>query len=73
MAGRPCNLIFVIPGSNRARSQPFRTLFLQEMIRRGVLGPSFVMSYSHSDADIERTAEAVHEALAIYRKASTRK
>lgn len=69
LIGRPCNLIFATRDLNRESSQPFRTLFMQEMIRRGVIGPSFVVSYSHSDADIQRTAEAAHEALAIYRKA----
>jgi glutamate-1-semialdehyde 2,1-aminomutase len=47
----------------------FRTLFMQEMITRGVLAPSFVVNYSHSDADIDRTIEAVYGALAVYRKA----
>ena len=35
----------------------FRSLFMQELIRRGAIGPSFVVSFSHSDADIDRTAE----------------
>jgi glutamate-1-semialdehyde 2,1-aminomutase len=67
--GRPCNLVFGTRDQNRERSQPFRTLFMQELIRRGVIAPSFVVSFSHSDADIERTGEVVHEALMIYRKA----
>jgi len=67
--GRPCNLVFGTRDQNHERSQPFRTLFMQELIRRGVIAPSFVVSFSHSDADIERTAEVVHEALVIYRKA----
>ncbi len=69
LLGRPCNLVFATCDENRQRSQSFRTLFMQEMIRRGVIAPSFVVSFSHSDADIRRTAEAVHEALVIYRKA----
>lgn len=69
LRGRPCNLIYTTCDLNLERSQPFRTLFLQELIRRGVIAPSFVVSYSHTDADIERTAEAVHEALVVYRKA----
>ena len=40
-------------------SQPYRTLFLQELVRRGVLGPSFVVSYSHSDDDIDRPEDLV--------------
>ncbi|MGA9061089.1 MAG: glutamate-1-semialdehyde 2,1-aminomutase [Terracidiphilus sp.] len=69
VSGRPCNLVFATRDGNRERSQSFRTLFMQEMIRRGVIAPSFVVSFSHNDADIQRTAEAVHEALTIYRKA----
>jgi glutamate-1-semialdehyde 2,1-aminomutase len=42
---------------------------MQEMIHRGVIAPSFVVSFSHSDEDIHRTAEAAHEALVAYRKA----
>lgn len=69
LLGRPCNLIYATRDPNREPSQAYRTLFMQEMIRRGVIGPSFVVSYAHSDSDIQRTAEVVHEALAIYRKA----
>ena len=67
--GRPCNLVFATLDQNQHRSQPFRTLFMQELVRRGVIAPSFVVSYSHSDAVIQRTAEVVYEALMIYRKA----
>ena len=67
--GRPCNLLFATRGPDRTPSQPFRTLFLQELIRRGVLAPSFVVSFSHSDADIDRTVEAIDGALAVYVRA----
>ena len=50
-------------------SQPFRTLLLQEIIKRGILALSLVVSYSHTDADIDRTIEAFHEAFVIYQKA----
>ena len=69
LLGRPCNLVFATCDRERKRSQAFRTLFLQELIRRGVIAPSFVVSFSHSDEDIDRTAQAVHEALGVYRKA----
>lgn len=69
LLGRPCNLIFATYDDKHSRSQTFRTLFLQELIRRGVIAPSFVISFSHDDADIERTAEAVFEAHFVYRKA----
>jgi glutamate-1-semialdehyde 2,1-aminomutase len=69
LMGRPCNLVFATSDRDENRSQAFRTLFMQEMIRRGVIAPSFVVSFSHSDAVIDRTAEAVYEAHVIYRKA----
>jgi glutamate-1-semialdehyde 2,1-aminomutase len=46
-----------------------RTLFLQEVIKHGVIAPSLVVSYSHTDKDIDHTLNAFNEALFIYRKA----
>jgi glutamate-1-semialdehyde 2,1-aminomutase len=34
-----------------------------------VIAPAFVVSYSHSDRDIDLTIEIVGEALSVYRKA----
>lgn len=67
--GRPCCLVYTTRDAEKKPSQPFRTLFLQESIKRGLLAPSFVVSYSHTDADIDETVNIVHEVLAIYRKA----
>ncbi len=67
--GRPCNLVYATRDRDRRPSQIFRTLFMQELIRRGVIGPSFVISYSHRDEDVDRTVEAVDGALAVYRRA----
>ena len=69
LCGRPCNLVFATLDQDHKPSQAFRTLFMQELIRRAVIAPSFVVSFSHSDVEISRTAEAVHEALVVYRKA----
>lgn len=38
------------------------------MIKRGILGPSFVISYSHSDDDVDRTIDAVRGALEVYKR-----
>jgi glutamate-1-semialdehyde 2,1-aminomutase len=65
--GRPCNLVFATRDPQGKPSQEYRTLFLQELIREGVIAPSFVVSYSHTDHDIDRTIEAVHSALTVYR------
>lgn len=69
LVGRPCNLLYATLGPDGRPSQEFRSLFLQETIRRGVLAPSFVVSYSHGDDDVERTVEAVDGALAVYARA----
>jgi glutamate-1-semialdehyde 2,1-aminomutase len=67
--GKPCNLLFFTRDNDHQPSQPMRTLFMQEIIKRGIIGPSLVLSYSHTDEDIDRTLEAFNEALFIYRKA----
>jgi glutamate-1-semialdehyde 2,1-aminomutase len=67
--GRPSNLVYATRDPSGAPSQQYRTLFLQEIIKRGVLAPSFVISYSHGDEEVERTVEAVRAALTVYRDA----
>jgi glutamate-1-semialdehyde 2,1-aminomutase len=67
--GLPCNLVYATRDEKRQPSQAFRTLFLQEMIKRGFIMPSMVVSFSHSDEDIDRTVEAAGEALRVYRRA----
>jgi glutamate-1-semialdehyde 2,1-aminomutase len=69
VVGRACNLFYGTNDQDGKPSQELRTLFLQEIIRRGVIAPSFVVSYSHEDADIDRTVDAVDGALEIYVRA----
>jgi glutamate-1-semialdehyde 2,1-aminomutase len=66
VAGRGSCMFFGTADAEGVPSQPFRTLFLQETIARGLLAPSFVVSYSHTEADVDRTVEIVDEALAVY-------
>ncbi|SDP37962.1 glutamate-1-semialdehyde 2,1-aminomutase [Phyllobacterium sp. OV277] len=67
--GRDCCLTYATLDAERLPSQAFRTLFLQETIRRGILMPSLVVSYVHSTEDIDRTIDAVDGALGIYHQA----
>jgi glutamate-1-semialdehyde 2,1-aminomutase len=67
--GRASNLIFATMDREGQRSQPYRTLFLQELLKRGVIAPSFVVSFSHDDGAIDRTVEAVDGALEVYSRA----
>ncbi|MFZ2096420.1 MAG: glutamate-1-semialdehyde 2,1-aminomutase, partial [Anaerolineales bacterium] len=67
--GRACNLIYNTRDENKQPSQPFRTLFLQEIIKQGIIAPSLVVSYSHTDQDIDQTVDAIANALQVYAKA----
>jgi glutamate-1-semialdehyde 2,1-aminomutase len=42
---------------------------MQELIKQGILAPSFVVSYSHCDSDIDQTIDGVAAALIVYRQA----
>ena len=71
--GRPSCLLFATRGPDGQPSQAYRTLFLQELLRRGVLGQSFVTSAAHAAADVDQTVAAVTEALVVYRRAIEQK
>lgn len=66
---RDCNLLFFTRDADGRPSQEFRTLFMQELVRHGIVAPSFVVSWSHGEADIDRTIEAVDAACRVYRRA----
>lgn len=66
VSGRDCNLVFGTRDGDGNPSQGFRTLFMRELIRGGVLGPSFVVSTALTDEDIEHTAAAVAAAMPAY-------
>ena len=67
--GQPCCLVFGSRDAQGQPSQPFRTLLMQEILRRGVIATSLVLNYSHSEADIDHTIQAFAEAFGVYRKA----
>jgi glutamate-1-semialdehyde 2,1-aminomutase len=66
---RDVNLLYFTRDENLQPSGPLRTLFLQEIMSRGVIAPSFVVSYSHGDADIDQALDVIHAALKVYRRA----
>lgn len=69
IVGPPCCSVYTSRDQNNQPSQPFRTLFMQETMKRGLIMPSSIISYSHSDADVAETVEKIHEALVVYKKA----
>jgi glutamate-1-semialdehyde 2,1-aminomutase len=64
--GRASALVFGTKDHEGQPSQAFRTLFIQELLRHGVLGQSLVISAAHTDDDIAVTADAVAAASAVY-------
>ena len=69
LRGRDCNLVYVARDEHGEPSQQFRTLILQELLERGILAPSFVVSAAHDPAAIRQTVDAVAEAMPAYRRA----
>lgn len=67
--GYPCSPAIVCKDERGVVSMPFRTLFLQETIAAGVLIPYIAIAYQHTPVDVERTLEAVEQALQVYGRA----
>ena len=62
--------VFVFKDSAKNISVGYRTLMLQEMIKRGVLFQGvFIPCFSHSKEDVEYFAEALNQSLLVYSNA----
>ncbi len=64
-----CNwmVVFIFKDKNKSISAGYRTLAMQEMIKRGVLFQgAFVPCYSHAIADVDYFCSAFNESLKIY-------
>jgi glutamate-1-semialdehyde 2,1-aminomutase len=68
LLGRPCAFLYFTRDLEKQPSQPMRSLFLQEIIKHGIIAPSLMTSYSHTDEDIDRAIYGINEALYMYRK-----
>lgn len=61
---------FAFNDQNRQPCAGFRTLFMQEMIKRGILFQGvFVPCYSHSRQDVRQFAQAFGDSLDVYARA----
>jgi glutamate-1-semialdehyde 2,1-aminomutase len=61
--GYPCSPLIAFDAEDATASAGLRTLFLQEMVKQNILIPYVAPSFSHTDADVERTIEAARTAL----------
>ncbi len=69
VVGDPAGLIYVTKDAGGERSQEFRTLFLQETVSRGILAPNLFVNAAIGPEEVDRTVDAVEQALVVYRKA----
>ncbi|HEX3032892.1 MAG TPA: glutamate-1-semialdehyde 2,1-aminomutase [Bacillota bacterium] len=67
--GVPCSPNFITKDSSGNASLEFRTLFVQEMIKNGVLMPWVAICYEHQEAEINLALEAGQKSLEVYKKA----
>lgn len=67
--GVECQPYILTFDNNLESSLAFRTLFLQEMIKNGVLFPCIAMSYAHKQEELDFTLQAVAKSLEVYKKA----
>ncbi|MDG2003434.1 MAG: glutamate-1-semialdehyde 2,1-aminomutase [Novosphingobium sp.] len=69
MEGPAIALNYVTRGTDGQPCMAMRTLFAQEMLKRGVMMPWITFSQAHGDTELDATAEALDGALAVYARA----
>ena len=67
--GFACNPAHICRDKTGAISLPLKTLFMQEMIKAGILMPYIVPSFAHTPSDVDRTIDAARGAFKTYAKA----
>jgi glutamate-1-semialdehyde 2,1-aminomutase len=65
VVGYPCSPLMVFRDADGEVSMPIRTLWLQEMVARGVLMPYIAISYAHDDSAIDETVQAAAESFSV--------
>ncbi len=69
MAGVPCSPYQVFTDAEGKVDLSLRTLYLQEMIKEGVLIPYIAIAETHSQQDVEMTLKASRKALGVLKRA----
>ena len=68
IGGIACSPSFVTLDDSGINSLELRTLFLQEMIRNGVLMPYISLAYRHGDEEMQKTSDALDASFEVYAK-----
>jgi len=69
VGGVACSPYYLTLDSSGDNSLALRTLFAQEMIRNGILMPWIAISYSHGDAELTATEQAIEKTFSVYKSA----
>ncbi len=69
LEGLVCSPTIVTNNKDREPCFKFRTLFMQEMIKNGVLMPYIAVSYSHKEDEFDITVSAFAKTIDVYRSA----
>jgi glutamate-1-semialdehyde 2,1-aminomutase len=67
--GPSCSPVFTTLDNMQENSLSLRTLFLQEMLRNGVLMPWIALCFQHGEDELEKTEIALSESFKVYKKA----
>lgn len=67
--GYGCRPEYVCKNKEKEICLKMRTLFLQEMIKHGVILNYIVPSYAHNDHIVQKTLDAIQLSLSVYKKA----
>jgi len=65
VGGPACKPVLSITGRDGLPSMPLRTLFMQEMMRHGVIMPQVTIAFRHGDAELEHARRALDVALPV--------
>lgn len=64
--GAACSPNLVICGKDGKPSFEYRTVFLYEMMKQGIMMPYIAIAYQHTETEIDRTLEAAEKAVKVY-------
>lgn len=69
MEGANCSPNMVICGKDKKPSLEYRTVFVQELMAKGIMMPYIAVAYQHTQKEIDATLEAARSAMKIYSEA----
>lgn len=63
--GAACSPNLVVCGKDKKASFEYRTVFLQEMLKSGIIMPYIAIAYQHTEKEIDRTLDAARNAMKV--------